>query len=116
CAALLAAGALAGAAAASRAFGDAALATVIALGGLPYAFLAGLLALPANGTFGAGADPLSRAAADTAAGFVVGSTVFLIAAALGVAAVGNAASMVTGAVVVGFAGVAGGLLAVVTSA
>ena len=112
-AAFLAVCALAGAAAASRAFGDAALATVIALGGLPYAFLAGLLALPANGTFGA--DPLSPAAADTAAGFVVGSTVFLIAAALGVAAVGDAASMVTGAVAVGFAGVTGGLLAVATS-
>lgn len=87
CAAFIAACALAGAAAASRAFGDAALASVIALGGLPYAFLAGLLALPANGTFGAGADPLSPAAVDSAAGFVVGSTVFLIAAALGVAAV-----------------------------
>jgi type VII secretion integral membrane protein EccD len=114
CAAGLAAVLLAGAAAASRAFGDASLACVIAFGGLPYAFLAGLLALPATGTYGAG-NPSSPASADTAAGFVVGATVFLIAAALAVAAVGNAASMVTAAVAVGFAGVTGGLLAVVTS-
>ena len=48
CAAALAAVLLAGAAASSRAFGDAALGRVIALGGLPYAFVAGLLALPSH--------------------------------------------------------------------
>ena|SRR5215472_1232407 len=105
--ACVAAAALLGAAAASRAFADAKLATVIALGGLPYAFIAGLLALPGlTGSTGV----------VTAPAFLVGSTVFLIAAAFGVAAIGHAASMATGAVAAGFTGVAGGLVAVATSA
>jgi type VII secretion integral membrane protein EccD len=113
CAAGLAAILLSGAGAASRALGDAALGGVLALGALPYAFLAGLLALPALGTGTSGTA--FGVAADSAAGFVVGSTLLLIAAALGVAALGNPASMVTGAVAAGFAGIAGGLAAVATS-
>ena len=110
-AACVAGAALLGAAAASRAFGDASLATVIAIGALPYAFVAGLLALP-----GLGAPAGRPAGGFTAPAFLVGSTVFLIAAALGVAAVGQAASIVTGGVAAGFVGVAGGLLAVATTA
>lgn len=110
-AASVAGGALLGATAASRAFGDASLATVIALGALPYALVAGLLLLPGLSTSAGG-----TVKAATAPAFLVGCTVFLIAAALGVAAVGQVASILTGAVAAGFVGVAGGLIAVATSA
>jgi type VII secretion integral membrane protein EccD len=105
-AAVLAAGALVAAAAMSRAFADAQLGTVFALGALPYAFTAGLLVLPGLG---------SGSAAGGRPAFLTGCTLVVIAAALGVAAVGHGDSMVTGAVAGGFAGVAGGLLALSTS-
>lgn len=110
-AACVAAAALLGATAAARAFADSALAAVFALGGLPYAFVAGLLALP--GLTGPAAGGVKTA---TGPAFLVGSTVFVIAAALGVAAIGQAASIVTGALAAGFVAVAGGLVAVATSA
>src|SRR5215472_5504500 len=54
-AACVAGAALLGAAAVSRAFGDASLATVVALGALPYALVAGLLVLPSLNASAGGA-------------------------------------------------------------
>jgi type VII secretion integral membrane protein EccD len=122
--AAVAVAAVAGAAAASRALGDAAAGTVLGLAGLPYAFLAGLRALPPASIAGSVAGHAATHAAGglagqvglTPAGFLVGSTGLLVAAAFGAAAVGDRASMLTGAVVAGFIGVACSLLALDTSA
>jgi type VII secretion integral membrane protein EccD len=118
--AAVAVAAAAGAAAASRALGDAAAGTVLGLAGLPYAFLAGLRALPPGSIAG---HPAAHAAGGlagqvglTPAAFLVGCTSLLVAAAVGAAAVGDGASMLTGAVVAGFIGVACSLLALATSA
>jgi type VII secretion integral membrane protein EccD len=113
------------AAAASRALGDAPAGTVLGLAGLPYAFLAGLRALPPGtarvaGHAAAGQAAAGQAAAGhlglTPAGFLVGCTALLVMAAFGGVAVGDGASMLTGAVVAGFIGVACSLLALGTSA
>lgn len=105
-AAVVAAGALIGAAAGSRAFGDAGLGSAFAIGALPAAFVAGLLVLPglSSGVSAAGAPE-----------FLTGATTWLIAAALGVAAAGRPAALVTGALTAGFAMLAGGLLTLATS-
>jgi type VII secretion integral membrane protein EccD len=108
------------AAAASRALGDAPAGTVLGLAGLPYAFLAGLRALPPGTARVAGHAAAGQAAAGhlglTPAGFLVGCTALLVMAAFGAVAVGDGASMLTGAVVAGFIGVACSLLALGTSA
>jgi type VII secretion integral membrane protein EccD len=108
------------AAAASRALGDAPAGTVLGLAGLPYAFLAGLRALPPGTARVAGHAAAGHAAAGhlglTPAGFLVGCTALLVTAAFGGVAVGDGTSMLTGGVVAGFIGVACSLLALGTSA
>jgi type VII secretion integral membrane protein EccD len=97
--------ALLGALAASRAFGDALAGTVLGVGALPFALLAGLDVMgPGSGLHDV-----------TPSAFAAGAAALLVAAAFAAVAVGDPGSMLTGALAAGLIAVACSLLALVTS-